>query len=115
LVCPRFFGAAAAVRGVFLSQKSTDAILDSPDVILEMAPVAQLRRLRLSPEEAFVLSRVNRPTPVREVYFCSGLPDASARLIARALLEKGGLVVRREAAPTPVAPARTTPPTTSGV
>lgn len=69
-----------------------EEILGNPKALVEAAPPDRLRRLALSPEEAFILSRVVGPTTVVDVIRSCGLPESTARVLMRALLAKGGLV-----------------------
>jgi hypothetical protein len=70
-------------------------------------PAASLSRLALTPEEGFVLSRLDGATAVRHLPALTGLPPERLQAILARLISQGALLNP----PTPVAAAPTTAPT----
>lgn len=95
---------------------------------VEVAPPAILSRMQLTPEEGFLLSRIDHPIPISDLLMISGLPEDRTLLILRNALSKGAAVVAgapvartrspvagtRPVTTTTVAPVRPPPPANTG-
>ncbi len=79
------------------------------ETVLRAAPAASLEDLRLSKEEAFLLSRFDRPMRVREILPLAALPESHALGVLVNLVVKGALLLPGDA-PAPVAPRVPPPP-----
>jgi len=63
----------------------------SRTVTVEPAPVAEVQRMQLTAEEAFVYTRADRPMPLGTLLASCGLPEAQARGLVESLVRKGAL------------------------
>jgi hypothetical protein len=66
-----------------------------------------LKTLRLSPEEGFVLSRLDAPLSLRELVSLTGLEESRVASIVETLASQGALDMDRDAPPAAATPAQT--------
>lgn len=78
--------------------------------IPKLNPAVDLRKLTLSPEEGFVLSRLDGATPARNLPALTGLPVERLRTILTRLITEGALLPVTTAASPGAAPAGSTAP-----
>ena len=71
------------------------------DWIPRLNPTVDVRSLALSPEEGFVLSRLDGATPARNLPALTGLPPERLRTILSRLLEQGALLPAPGTSPEP--------------
>jgi hypothetical protein len=69
--------------------------------IPKLNPAVDLRKLVLSPEEGFVLSRLDGATPARNLPALTGLPVDTLRTILSRLISEGALLPAAPVAPPP--------------
>jgi curved DNA-binding protein CbpA len=108
-------------------QSEIERALSDRTTRVELAPTTRLAHVQLTPEEGFLLSRIERPGPVSELLLVSGLPEERALVILLSCLTKGAIILSKSAAvaqarspgappvartstPPPVSPARPSNP-----
>jgi hypothetical protein len=65
--------------------------LDPAGVPVLSRPLGELRSLSVTPEQGFILSRVDGQIDVRSIVQISPLPEIDALLVLRGLIEAGHL------------------------
>lgn len=83
------------------------------DWIPKLNPGVDLRKLTLSPEEGFVLSRLDGATPARNLPALTGLPVERLKLILTRLLSEGALLPAATASSPGAAPGAQPPVATA--
>jgi len=81
--------------------------------IPKLNPAVDLRKLPLSPEEGFVLSRLDGATPAKNLPALTGLPEERLKTILTRLLSEGALLPAATAASPTSADGSVQPPATA--
>jgi curved DNA-binding protein CbpA len=77
-------------------QSERERALADRGTVLRPAGPAQLVKLSLSPEEGFVVSRIDRAMPLSDVLLVCGLPEAHGLQVLLNLMTKGALLLPGE-------------------